>query len=178
MTLSIVLITQYSMFGSILTLGGLIGAVFSGKVADVLGRKRVNFRFDFVIWFGFTSYHQLNLLILTFLPLFSGKKKNRPCCFAKPFALQAGLRWHWLRFVSTSCLFCLYWSDKLSFIFHILKDALWLDCGRLLLGIGVGLFSYVVKLHFHHINEKLLADITRKYIHLYKVVFSCRFQSI
>lgn len=25
-----------------------------------------------------------------------------------------------------------------------LKNAMWLDCGRLLLGIGVGLFSYVV----------------------------------
>lgn len=30
------------MFGSIMTLGGLIGAVFSGKISDVLGRKRVS----------------------------------------------------------------------------------------------------------------------------------------
>lgn len=54
------------MFGSILTLGGLIGAVFSGKVADVLGRKRVRRLiqvsvYDFcepnpnaVSWFGLT----------------------------------------------------------------------------------------------------------------------------
>ena len=36
-------------------------------------------------------------------------------------------------------------TTNVFFIYnHILKDALWLDCGRLLLGIGVGLFSYVV----------------------------------
>lgn len=45
------------MFGSILTFGGLIGAIFSGKVADVLGRKRVGdrlhmflFLFCLIVW--------------------------------------------------------------------------------------------------------------------------------
>jgi SP family facilitated glucose transporter-like MFS transporter 8 len=31
------------MFGSIMTFGGMIGAIFSGKVADLMGRKGVNF---------------------------------------------------------------------------------------------------------------------------------------
>ncbi|AAB70420.1 Similar to Beta integral membrane protein (gb/U43629). EST gb/N37585,gb/T43808,gb/,gb/AA395424 come from this gene [Arabidopsis thaliana] len=66
-------VAEYSMFGSILTLGGLIGAVFSGKVADVLGRKR---------------------------------------------------------------------------------NAMWLDCGRLLLGIGVGIFSYVIPVYIAEIAPK------------------------
>jgi SP family facilitated glucose transporter-like MFS transporter 8 len=32
-------VAQYSMFGSIMTFGGMIGAIFSGKVADLMGRK-------------------------------------------------------------------------------------------------------------------------------------------
>ncbi|CAN8294901.1 unnamed protein product [Cochlearia groenlandica] len=32
-------VAQYSMFGSILTFGGMIGAIFSGKIADLIGRK-------------------------------------------------------------------------------------------------------------------------------------------
>lgn len=31
------------MFGSIMTFGGMIGAIFSGKVADLIGRKGVIF---------------------------------------------------------------------------------------------------------------------------------------
>ncbi|KAJ4915064.1 Sugar transporter ERD6-like 3 [Raphanus sativus] len=32
-------VAQYSMFGSIMTFGGMFGAIFSGKVADLIGRK-------------------------------------------------------------------------------------------------------------------------------------------
>ena len=32
---------QYSMFGSIYTIGGLLGAALSGKIADLAGRKGV-----------------------------------------------------------------------------------------------------------------------------------------
>ncbi|CAN8305818.1 unnamed protein product [Cochlearia groenlandica] len=38
-------VAQYSMFGSIITFGGMIGAIFSGKVADLIGRKGT-------MWFG------------------------------------------------------------------------------------------------------------------------------
>ncbi|CAH8354276.1 unnamed protein product [Eruca vesicaria subsp. sativa] len=32
-------VAEYSMFGSIMTFGGMFGAIFSGKVADLIGRK-------------------------------------------------------------------------------------------------------------------------------------------
>ncbi|VVA90558.1 unnamed protein product [Arabis nemorensis] len=32
-------VAQYSIFGSIMTFGGMFGAIFSGKVADIMGRK-------------------------------------------------------------------------------------------------------------------------------------------
>lgn len=78
---------QYSMFGSILTLGGLIGAIFSGKVADVLGRKRVGdrlhmflFLFCLIVWLNrFPSAEP----VLTYLfLLFSGKKQMMLFCEA------------------------------------------------------------------------------------------------
>ncbi|KAH7572005.1 hypothetical protein JRO89_XS04G0184000 [Xanthoceras sorbifolium] len=33
-------VAAYSVFGSILTVGGMIGAILSGKIADIFGRKR------------------------------------------------------------------------------------------------------------------------------------------
>lgn len=33
---------QYSVFGSIVTVGGMIGALVNGKLADLLGRRAVN----------------------------------------------------------------------------------------------------------------------------------------
>ncbi|KAF3570201.1 hypothetical protein F2Q69_00063656 [Brassica cretica] len=86
-------VAEYSMFGSILTLGGLIGAIFSGKVADVLGRKRT-------------------------------------MLFCEAFCVTG-----WLAVA-------------------LAQDALWLDCGRLLLGIGVGLFSYVIPVYIAEIAPK------------------------
>ncbi|CAF2260544.1 BnaA08g26700D [Brassica napus] len=86
-------VAEYSMFASVLTLGGLIGAVFSGKVADVLGRKRT-------------------------------------MLFCEAFCLTG-----WLAVA-------------------LAEDALWLDCGRLLLGIGVGLFSYVIPVYIAEIAPK------------------------
>ncbi|CAN8244699.1 unnamed protein product [Cochlearia groenlandica] len=86
-------VAEYSMFGSMLTLGGLIGAIFSGKISDVLGRKRTM------------------LLCEVF------------CAIG------------WL------CI-------------ALAKDALWLDCGRLLLGIGVGIFSYVIPVYIAEIAPK------------------------
>lgn len=34
---------QYSVFGSILTIGGIIGALVNGKLTDFIGRRRVSF---------------------------------------------------------------------------------------------------------------------------------------
>ncbi|KAG7588601.1 MFS transporter superfamily [Arabidopsis suecica] len=81
------------MFGSIMTLGGLIGAVFSGKISDVLGRKR-------------------------------------------------------------TMLFCEAFCAIGWLFIALAQDALWLDCGRLLLGIGVGIFSYVIPVYIAEIAPK------------------------
>ena len=36
-------LVQYSVFGSILTIGGVIGGLISGKMADLIGRRGVSF---------------------------------------------------------------------------------------------------------------------------------------
>ncbi|WZZ79839.1 hypothetical protein YC2023_100411 [Brassica napus] len=89
---TVFLSTFVAVSGSFCT-GGLIGAVFSGKVADVLGRKRT-------------------------------------MLFCEAFCLTG-----WLAVA-------------------LAQDALWLDCGRLLLGIGVGLFSYVIPVYIAEIAPK------------------------
>lgn len=40
---------QYSMFGSILTFGAMIGAITSGPIADYVGRKGVSHEFSDVL---------------------------------------------------------------------------------------------------------------------------------
>ncbi|RVX18751.1 Sugar transporter ERD6-like 8 [Vitis vinifera] len=40
---------EYSIFGSILTIGGMIGAVMSGKIADLIGRERCNVGFRILL---------------------------------------------------------------------------------------------------------------------------------
>ncbi|KAH9688833.1 Sugar transporter ERD6-like 5 [Citrus sinensis] len=76
-------IAAYSVFGSIMTIGGMLGAILSGKIADIFGRRNV-------MW--------LSELICT-------------------------LGWLAIAFA---------------------KDALWLDSGRLLIGFGAGIISYVL----------------------------------
>ena len=36
---------QYSLFGSILTVGAMIGAAMSGRISDLIGRRAVNYIF-------------------------------------------------------------------------------------------------------------------------------------
>lgn len=33
---------QFSVFGSIMTIGGMLGAILSGKIADIFGRRNVS----------------------------------------------------------------------------------------------------------------------------------------
>ncbi|XP_038715690.1 sugar transporter ESL1-like isoform X3 [Tripterygium wilfordii] len=84
-------VQAYSVFGSIMTIGGAIGAILSGKVADLIGRKRTM----------------------------------------------------WL-----SDVFCTVGWLTIAFA----KGAWWLDIGRLSLGFGIGLITYVVPVYVAEIT--------------------------
>ncbi|KAJ6821432.1 sugar transporter ERD6-like 5 [Iris pallida] len=84
---------EYSLFGSILNIGAMIGAIMSGRVADTIGRKRAMAVADLVCIVG------------------------------------------WLPIIFS-------------------KDIWWLDLGRLLVGYGIGLLSYVVPVYIAEITPK------------------------
>lgn len=86
-------VSEYSVFGSIMTIGGMIGAIPSGKIADFIGRKRTM----------------------------------------------------WL-----SEIFCIPGWLLIAFA----KNAWWLDIGRLSIGVGVGLITYVVPVYIAEITPK------------------------
>ncbi|KAK8508855.1 hypothetical protein V6N12_034957 [Hibiscus sabdariffa] len=86
-------VSAYSVFGSIMTIGGMVGAILSGKVADLIGRKRT-------MWF--------------------------------------------------SEVFCT--AGWLSIA--LAKNAVWLDIGRLSIGIGVAMIYYVVPVYIAEITPK------------------------
>lgn len=46
-------IVQYSVFGSILTIGGMIGAILSGRIADLVGRRGVSLPNNFFLMCSF-----------------------------------------------------------------------------------------------------------------------------
>ncbi|KAK2632511.1 hypothetical protein EUGRSUZ_L01459 [Eucalyptus grandis] len=88
-------LAEYSVFGSILTVGGLLGALCSGKIADLIGRRGAM----------------------------------------------------WVTDVSGIIGWCAIF----------LSESAWsLDLGRLLLGFGVGLASYVVPVYIAEITPKNL----------------------
>ncbi|RZC55329.1 hypothetical protein C5167_014207 [Papaver somniferum] len=88
-------LAEYSFFGSILTIGAMIGAIMSGRIADVLGRR--------------------------------------------------GAMW-------VADIFCII--GWLAILFS--KGAWMLDIGRLSMGYGIGLLSYVVPVYIAEITPKNL----------------------
>ncbi|KAK9919725.1 hypothetical protein M0R45_028306 [Rubus argutus] len=88
-------IAEYSVFGSILTIGAMIGAIVSGKLADYIGRR------------GTMGFSQI---------------------------------------------FCIFGWLAVAFS----KVAWWADLGRLLVGCGMGLLSYVVPIYIAEITPKNL----------------------
>ncbi|KAE9598109.1 hypothetical protein Lal_00004060 [Lupinus albus] len=88
-------VPQYSIFGSILTIGAMIGAIASGKIADYAGRR---------VAMGFSQ------------------------------------------------LFCILGWITIAFS----EVAWWLYIGRLLVGCGIGLLSYVVPIYVAEITPKNL----------------------
>ncbi|KAK1403504.1 Sugar transporter ERD [Heracleum sosnowskyi] len=88
-------LAEYSLFGSIMTLGAMLGAIMSGKLADLFGRRGA---------MGFSE------------------------------------------------MFCLLGWAGIFFS----KGPWWLDFGRLSIGYGVGLLSYVVPIYVAEITPKNL----------------------
>ncbi|AEE74233.1 Major facilitator superfamily protein [Arabidopsis thaliana] len=86
-------LAQFSLFGSLSTFGGMIGAIFSAKAASAFGHKMT-------LW--------------------------------------------------VADLFCITGWLAIS----LAKDIIWLDMGRFLVGIGVGLISYVVPVYIAEITPK------------------------
>ncbi|KAF8401594.1 hypothetical protein HHK36_012539 [Tetracentron sinense] len=86
-------LAEYSVFGSILTIGAMIGAVMSGRIADLIGRRGT---------------------------------------------------------MGVSDIFCI--AGWLAILFA--KGAWWLDLGRLSMGYGIGLISYVVPVYIAEITPK------------------------
>ncbi|XP_059652527.1 sugar transporter ERD6-like 5 [Cornus florida] len=86
-------LAEYSVFGSTLTIGAMLGAVMSGKLADLIGRRGT---------MGFSE------------------------------------------------IFCIMGWLAMAFS----KGALWLDLGRLSVGYGIGLLSYVVPVYIAEITPK------------------------
>ncbi|PRQ42067.1 putative major facilitator superfamily domain-containing protein [Rosa chinensis] len=43
-------VAEYSVFGSIMTIGGMMGAVINGKITDLIGRRGVSHCITFYNW--------------------------------------------------------------------------------------------------------------------------------
>ncbi|KAL4376670.1 hypothetical protein GQ457_02G035580 [Hibiscus cannabinus] len=102
-------VAEYSLFGSILTIGAMVGAVMSGRIADYIGRKCT---------MGFAE------------------------------------------------IFCI--AGWLAILFS--KAAFWLDFGRLLVGYGMGLLSYVVPVYIAEVTPK---DIRGGFTSVHQLMICC-----
>ncbi|KAK5786391.1 hypothetical protein PVK06_041027 [Gossypium arboreum] len=102
-------VAEYSFFGSILTIGAMIGAVMSGRIADYIGRKCT------------MGFSEIFCIIGWLLILFS-------------------------------------------------KAAFWLDFGRMLVGCGMGLLSYVVPVYIAEVTPK---DIRGGFTSVHQLMICC-----
>ncbi|KAJ1417086.1 Sugar transporter, conserved site [Sesbania bispinosa] len=105
-------VAEYSLFGSILTIGAMIGAIMSGRIADYAGRR---------VAMGFSE------------------------------------------------VFCILGWTAIAFS----KVAWWLYVGRLLVGCGMGLLSFVVPVYVAEITPKnLRGGFTTIHQELFPVLYS------
>ncbi|KAF8038970.1 hypothetical protein BT93_B1500 [Corymbia citriodora subsp. variegata] len=113
----------YSLFSSILTVGGLIAALVNGRVTDLIGCRRV------------TDPPPLPFI------LESSVKTKQILGKGHIFLMQA----MWL-----SQIFCAAGWISIAYA----KNAWWLDIGRLLIGLGIGILCYVVPVYIAEITPR------------------------
>ncbi|XP_048136933.1 sugar transporter ERD6-like 10 isoform X3 [Rhodamnia argentea] len=122
-------VAAYSLFGSMLTIGGLTAALVNGTITDMIGRKRTMWLSQILSTAGWLS---IALTKVPSLPLDSPNSPQRlPTCVL--FELSK-------------------WNRKCSK--ENLLNAWWLDAGRALIGFGVGLTGYVVHVYIAEITPK------------------------
>ena len=63
-------ILQYSVFGSIMTIGGVIGGLVSGSIADLIDRRGVCFFCHLSICWYFWNYKTISLFLFLFFGVF------------------------------------------------------------------------------------------------------------
>ncbi|XP_050223707.1 sugar transporter ERD6-like 5 [Mercurialis annua] len=102
-------VAEYSVFGSILTIGAMIGAIMSGRIADSIGRRGT---------MGFSE------------------------------------------------IFCIIGWLAIAFS----KVSWWLDVGRLLVGYGMGILSYVVPVYIAEITPK---DLRGGFTTVHQLMICC-----
>ncbi|KAI5658997.1 hypothetical protein M9H77_27790 [Catharanthus roseus] len=119
-------IAEYSVFGSILTFGGMMGALVSGRVADIVGRRIVSSPFS-----------------LMFIRL-----KLQLSVFEAVNNVASGNILHRRMDLNN------FWEGYVANNLSCLKNALWLDIGRLSMGIGAGLHCYVAPIYIAEITPK------------------------
>ncbi|KAJ0078564.1 hypothetical protein Patl1_22750 [Pistacia atlantica] len=115
--------SEYALFGSIMTVGAMIGAIISGKTSEIIGRR------------GAMGISELFCLIGWLSILFS-----------KVFSVLLSFL---MGFSSKFIILMVQWM--------LVEKNVWLlDIGRLLIGCGIGLLSYVVPVYIAEITPKNL----------------------
>lgn len=137
---------QYSLFGSILTVGAMIGASMSGRISDLIGRRAVNF-----ILLSYITKGKIHI----FVELVNNLHLNQTMGFSEMFCSLGWLTIYLSKVSSSLTLFKMYVKKKIYMLFLYNQVAIWLDIGRFLVGYGMGILSFVVKYinHSKLINE-------------------------
>jgi len=129
---------QYSLFGSILTFGAMLGAITSGPIADFLGRKGVSSGKLLCFCLGLPSSDAKRLIL----------EHLQAMRVSSAFCVGGWLAIYFSKVLTTelSTMFFHNYCPKITHknFFFSLQGPVPLDIGRLATGYGMGVFSYVV----------------------------------
>lgn len=138
-------LVQYSVFGSILTIGGMAGAIASGRISDLFGHKVVSSLNIYVI--KSLLRHQLMILVALMRQTF---------LISNTFYIMGWLAivfskvlYPHLSFYSFTPFFCIFLHHNPECCDDFWQEAWSLYLGRLSLGFGTAVFNYVVRLHLY-----------------------------